>query len=75
MTTDEIKEMNVKQVAERFLSNKCGDCCVCEFSKNIAIGGLYTAYCHVICEILREDRKQYVKIQPSTAYEILGRVK
>lgn len=75
MTTEEIKEMNVKEVSERFLSNNCGTCCVCEFSKTIPIGGVYTSICHVICSILREDRKQDIKIQPSTVDRILGKVK
>lgn len=59
MTNEELKKMNVKQVADRFLSNYCGKCDDCELDKNdIEIGGSFITTCHLLYSVLREDRKK-----------------
>lgn len=58
MTFEEMKEMNIKQVAERFLSNKCGSCSNCVFSNTVLIGNAHVTLCHLMYSILREDRKR-----------------
>ena len=78
MTIEEMANANIKLVAERFLSNKCGSCVSCEFSDTtVLIGNSHVTLCHLIYSILREDRKQekaIKMIQPSTTYGILGKV-
>ena len=58
MTSEELKNMNVKQVADRFLSNYCGRCDDCELAKHIEIGGVFMTTCHLLYSVLREDRKK-----------------
>lgn len=59
MTSEELKKMNVKQVADRFLSNYCGRCDDCELAKkHIEIGGSFITTCHLLYSVLREDRKR-----------------
>ena len=59
MTMEEMANANIKQVAERFLSNKCGKCDSCEFSDlTLLIGNSHVTLCHLIYSILREDRKR-----------------
>lgn len=59
MTIEEMANANIKLVAERFLSNKCGTCNNCEFAKiTILIGNSHVTLCHLIYSILREDRKR-----------------
>lgn len=75
MTSEEMKEMNIKEVAALFLSNTCGSCGDCFFqSETVLIGKSDVTLCHLIYSMLREDRKQYVKVKPSTTYGILGKV-
>ena len=78
MTIEEMEDMNIKEVAQRFLSNKCGTCNNCEFADiTILIGNSHVTLCHLIYSILREDRKQdkaIKMIQPSTTHGILGKV-
>ena len=75
MTSEEMKEMNVKRVAEIFLTNKCGKCGDCEFSDTVVlIGDDPITLCHLIYSILKEDRKQYILVQQEKANGILGRV-
>ena len=74
MISEEMEDMNIKEVAQRFLSNKCGTCNNCEFADiTVLIGNSHVTLCHLIYSILREDRKQYIAVQPSTT-GILGRV-
>lgn len=76
MTSEEMQEMNIKEVAACFLSNNCGSCDICFFQHAaVLIGKSNVTLCHMIYSILREDRKQDIKIQPSTVYGILGKVK
>lgn len=64
MTTEEMEYMNIKDVAARFLSNKCGSCCDCFFQNaNVLIGNSHVTLCHLIYNILREDRKEDIRIQ------------
>lgn len=71
MTIEEMANTNIKLVADRFLSNKCGTCNNCEFAKiTVLIGNSHVTLCHLIYSILREDRKQDIKIQSSTICEI-----
>lgn len=59
MTSEELEKMNVKQVADRFLSNYCGKCDDCVLGKqNIEIGGSFITICHLLYSVLREDRKK-----------------
>lgn len=59
MTNEELKKMNVKQVADRFLSNYCGKCDECELGKTfVEIGGSFITTCHLLYSVLREDRKR-----------------
>ena len=75
MTSEEMREMNTKLVAERFLSNKCGTCNDCEFAiTTVLIGNAHVTLCHLIYSILREDRKQGVNTQTTKVDGILGRV-
>lgn len=71
MTSEEMQEMNIKEVADRFLSNKCGSCNICFFQHaTVLIGKSSVTLCHLIYSILREDRKQELRIQSSTMYGI-----
>lgn len=75
MTSEEMEVMNIKEVAGRFLSNRCGSCGDCFFQNaTVLIGNSHVTLCHLIYSILREDRKQDIKIQPSTTTGILGKV-
>ena len=75
MTSEEMKEMNIKEVAGRFLSNRCGSCGDCFFqSATVLIGKSDVTLCHLIYSMLREDRKQYIAVQPHTTTGILGKV-
>lgn len=59
MTKEELQNMNVKQVAERFLSNHCGKCDDCELNnKDLQIGGTIINICHLLYSVLKEDRKR-----------------
>lgn len=59
MTNEELKKMNVKQVADLFLSNHCGRCDTCELAKKyVEIGGVFITTCHLMYSVLREDRKR-----------------
>lgn len=59
MNNEELKKMNVKQVADRFLSNYCGKCDECELgAQDIEIGGSFITICHLLYSVLREDRKR-----------------
>ena len=59
MTPEEMQEMNIKLVADRFLSNNCGSCYICFFQQaKVLIGKSPVTLCHLIYSILREDRKR-----------------
>lgn len=59
MTKEELQKMNVKQVADRFLSNYCGKCDDCVLgAQHIEIGGSFITICHLLYSVLREDRKR-----------------
>lgn len=59
MTREKLQDMNVKQVADIFLSNYCGKCDECELGKKfIEIGGSFITTCHLLYSVLREDRKR-----------------
>lgn len=62
MTKEELQKMNVKQVADRFLSNYCGKCDECELGKIIIeIGGSFITTCHLLYSVLREEKREDVK--------------
>ena len=59
MTIEELQKMNVKQAADRFLSNYCGKCDDCVLgTQHIEIGGSFITICHLMYSVLREDRKR-----------------
>lgn len=75
MTNEEMEVMNIKEVAGRFLSNRCGSCGDCFFqSATVLIGNSDVTLCHLIYSMLREDRKHYIAVQPYTTNGILGKV-
>lgn len=53
-----LEEMDIHDIANVFLSNKCGACEGCSLRDLVRIRGKDVTFCYLIYTIVKEDRKK-----------------